>query len=425
MSINHSPSLLELPIELLYRIVDHLDAQTIFLSFRNVCTLFHTITNASNRCVLDLSSSSKANFHLICRLVHPENVISITISDDEKSPGQIGLFFSLFHIGQFIRLRSLTLQNIDSKDLNTIFINTNECSLTSVSFISRGKRNKSTLDLLSILNTQHNLQHLRLNTYAHNLDKIFSSKVQYKLRQLIIGTCTYQEYDDILRNCPHLETLVIDDCWMIDIDKIVSRDSLSTFSRQLTTLSVMHTNRSMDQLESLLSLTPLLTNLKLVNSSSTCNSLIDGSRWENFIKTKLFRLKKFEFFFQHQFLRTYNFDADVQLLILPFRTLFWIEHKHWFVTCDYIKRSHRTKLYSIPFPVNSFEYNFDSDKISMSTTTEKYYDITTMDGVHRLSYIMTGETEKQVYISIVLKGRKVRSGWMGQGSVGLQRFTLS
>ncbi|CAF5111385.1 unnamed protein product, partial [Rotaria sp. Silwood1] len=109
---NAQVSLNILPVELFYRILDHLDSETILLSFGYVCQRFHAIVKTYNRYKIDLSSISKSNFHSVCHLLQPDNIISLTLSDDIETPGQISLFLSIFHIHQFTRLRHLTLIGI-------------------------------------------------------------------------------------------------------------------------------------------------------------------------------------------------------------------------------------------------------------------------------------------------------------------------
>ena len=139
MSNNAAPSLATLPVELLYRLLDYLDVQTIVLSFRYVSKKFYLISNSSNHYNLDLSSTSKSHFDLICRRISRDKVVSITLSDEDTTPGQIGLFLSLFQISDFPQLRSLTLRCINSKDLYRILNDVLRCSLTSLSFYSREK----------------------------------------------------------------------------------------------------------------------------------------------------------------------------------------------------------------------------------------------------------------------------------------------
>jgi hypothetical protein len=47
---------------------------------------------------------SKAEFHQILRRVRPKSMTSVTLSDEEKTPGQIGVFLSLIDISRFTRL---------------------------------------------------------------------------------------------------------------------------------------------------------------------------------------------------------------------------------------------------------------------------------------------------------------------------------
>ena len=66
MSEINSPSLLTLPVELLHRIFDYLDAQTILLSFSYVCTHLRAVTHTYEKYTLDLTSISKSDFHHMC-----------------------------------------------------------------------------------------------------------------------------------------------------------------------------------------------------------------------------------------------------------------------------------------------------------------------------------------------------------------------
>jgi hypothetical protein len=49
MSTKITPFLLGLPVEIVYRILDHLEIQTILLSCRNVCTRLNTIIDTYHR----------------------------------------------------------------------------------------------------------------------------------------------------------------------------------------------------------------------------------------------------------------------------------------------------------------------------------------------------------------------------------------
>jgi hypothetical protein len=112
-------------------------------------------------------------------------------------------------------------------------------------------------------------------------------------------------------------------------------------------LTIADCQLSMTDLEILLLLTPSLVHLDLVSSRSTFDSIFDGSYWEQFIQNNLPFLNKFQFFFTYN-ANQYNPTISFDLLILPFRSPFWLSNKHWFVTCDYIPRASQIRLYTTP-----------------------------------------------------------------------------
>ena len=58
MSSNTTPSLIVLPIELIYRILDHLQLKDIFLSVRNLCQRLDSITDTYHRYQVNLKLES-------------------------------------------------------------------------------------------------------------------------------------------------------------------------------------------------------------------------------------------------------------------------------------------------------------------------------------------------------------------------------
>jgi hypothetical protein len=160
MPKNNPISLLTLPVELIYRISDYLDTRTIIFSLRCVCTRLRTITKTYERFRLDLRPTSKPEFHQICSIIRPEHVISLAVSDDDETPGQIDLFLSLLDIHRFSRLRSLAVFVTDDDSLQIILHQTIRCSLISLSIErSRPSNHRSaTLHLLSSAMARSNLQ---------------------------------------------------------------------------------------------------------------------------------------------------------------------------------------------------------------------------------------------------------------------------
>jgi hypothetical protein len=230
-----SSPLLALPVEILYHIIDYIDTSTIFLSLPNVCTYFRAILSTYNQYQLDLSSVSKPYFHRICRLIQPDNILSLTLSDDNKTPGQIRLFLSLFNIEQFTRLLSLTLLRIDDDDLSKILHSNITSMLTSLLINWREAHcpsHKTLTPLSSILN-RLNLHKLELKVGSYAIEEM-SWPIQYTLKHLTLMYITHRQYSTILRKTPHLKTLVLNHCSMHEIDENVATLSIPIVCAQLT-----------------------------------------------------------------------------------------------------------------------------------------------------------------------------------------------
>jgi hypothetical protein len=149
--------------------------------------------------------------------------------------------------------------------------------------------------------------------------------------------------------------------------------------RQLKSLTLEDNRMDVFKLEQFLSLTPALIYLKVIGMAY----LIDSYRWEKILRIKLPSLDRFEFFFMSWKNVNYNF-SDIQSLIRPFQTSFWLENKQWMVNCDYIINPMEVMLYSIPICKPSFQYHDPSNKISCSNFTKFHIDQTIMENVSEL-----------------------------------------
>jgi hypothetical protein len=395
-------TLYTLPIELVYHIFGNLDVQTILFSFRNVCKRFYSIVNNYNRCELDLSSVSKIEFHRICRTILPENIISLTLSDNDMTPGQIGLFMSLFNIDQFVHLRSLTLIEIEKSELNRLVEHVNIHSLSALSINIRKNNSKSNdTSMISLLSNivMGNLRKLDLSMWNHEINNIVWPK-NHTLQYLTLGHyVTLKQVCNILGHLSHLRTLVLRNCIINDTDETVTTLSDIQTNTHLTSLRCQNSRLQMNELEFLLSLIPSLVHLRLTGSVNSSDAILDGSRWEEFIQTKLPSLKNFEFFFRAKIDINHN-SSDLEPWIVPFRTKFWLKHKSWFVTCNYIIKTATLRLYTIPICDSCITYESEFDKIACTTCTTIDNDTLIMNNVREvhldLPLMMTTVTAQKV-----------------------------
>jgi hypothetical protein len=314
--------------------------------------------NTYNRYVLDFKLICKSNFYILCGLINPENVMSLTLSNNEPTSDQIDLFISLVNIQQFTRLRCLTLLHIDEGQLNLILQRVNLNLLTSLSFNIR-KYDETCVQTTTNLFTQLNLCKLEFGIESKRMSDI-SWPMNCSIQYLIIREgMTLNNLFRILECSPYLHTLIIRQSFneMIDLSF-----SFPICFRQLTSLTIEILNVTIDNLESFLLLTPSLVYLKLVG----LNFKINGERWERFIETNLSNLNEFSFYFVERN-RIMEPEINPELIIGSFRTPFWIEHKKWFVICEYYPLSRNIRLYSIPICIDFMYYEPKWKIISWST----------------------------------------------------------
>jgi hypothetical protein len=345
-----------LPVELIYRISDYLDTRTILFSLRYVCTRLRTITNTYQRFKLDLRSIAKSHFYQACQLIRPEHVISLTLSDDDETPGQVELFLSLLNIHQFIRLRSLAVFVTDDDSLHRILHHTIQCSIISLS-IERSRPSNHGSSTLHLLSAAMARSTLRTFTCTSNL--LFSDSFQWPteshVEHLTLDHCTRKEFCVILRHLPYLRTIVLNS---FNLDIHDDYKDLSAVYPQLISLTLRHLFLSMDQIESLLRLTPSLVHLRLEGSAD--DDVFHADRWETLIRTTLPSLDRFEFCFRSQNRRAMEGYAH------HFRTSFWLNEKHWPVhyLCDHPMEE--ILLCSAPDSITELEYHF-IDPVVVST----------------------------------------------------------
>ena len=332
MSDTLAASLPTLPVEMLHRIFEELDAATIVWSVRNVCQQLRAITDTYNRHTLDLTSVFKYDFRRLFDAIRPEHVTALILTDRETTPIQVDVFRSVVDIDLFTRLRSLTLLNVDGACLSFVLRYARRCSLTSLTLHSQFKdsaEKREMFEHLSSIIGQRTLIRLALLTYdlsmlMDQLEWPGQSKLQY-LRKVCD---TQRPISKLLDRLPNLETLVLNE----DLKRVFSSgpvaDVFSSAYSRLVSLTISHRFHLINSVRSLLSHTPSLIYLKI---TATRNSMIDWFCWEDLIKTKLSALRKFEL---HEVSRQYlsvgeTVETMLNRVVAPFRTPFWTEEKRW------------------------------------------------------------------------------------------------
>lgn len=385
MSTKLMPSLNTLPPELIHYIFRYLDAPAIVRSLRGVCKKLYTIVKNYAQFKLNFESISKSDFLFLCNFIEYNNVVSLTLCDNESTPGQIEYFLSFVHISQFTRLRSLTLIEIEDCYLKIILRNTRNLALESLSICSEQDytlANTTPDDISSIL-TASNIQ--KLNFSIPSFDQ---SNMQWpfdnKLQHLEICCRTIDDYCKILCHLPNLQTLVVNQWNEHDTDYVLPKLSNLQRIHQLFSLTFKNCSFEMIILESLLLLTPSLQHLKLLRSVELNEFLSHLQQWQKLIEKHLTVLHKFEFLITDYspFLQP---NLDIETLIAPFRGSFWTETKNWFVICDYIVRPRTIIIYTPSIYDSKLEYIYESKNIQRVTSTSTITNRVTFDGARKLT----------------------------------------
>ena len=358
-----SGTLLSLPPELLYRIFDHFNSKTIFLSIRAVCKRLYAVTETYNRFVLDIECDSKSESKLICRLVNPPNIRSLTITDDTYRIYRTNSDISFIDMQQFTELRSLTFHNISGRELERLLpcLKLNALDSLSITIPEFGYQKASTLLSLAIYHfNPRQLFFASLNPVT--IDSFPS--VNCKLEHLTLDKCDISRCLTILLCLPRLHTCILNKCTICkDVEVTLPLSDIS-FSSSLTSLTIYECSLSTKLLASLLTLTPGLVYLRLTLNRDIFDCIFDGFYWEEFIPSKLPLLKTFEFFFSFD-VKTSDPVIDIDSHVTSFQTEFWLNQKNWIVNCAYIISASAIGFYTNKFRIPC---HYTSLKCEISTT---------------------------------------------------------
>ena len=211
MSTEENPSFSTLPIELIYKIFTYLDAQTIVRQVRCVSKRFYALVKTYDQYDFNFNSIFKRDFLLLCNYLEHDKIVLLTLSDDDQTPGQMEYFLSLFRIGQFTQLRSLTLLEIDHCYLSIILQDIKTSQLNSLIIRSQrdfSENNNRVTDLSTILSLR-TLRKLHLKI-AHLHVSGMSWPIASQIQHLEITCPTMSDFYHILRHFPNLRILVIE-----------------------------------------------------------------------------------------------------------------------------------------------------------------------------------------------------------------------
>lgn len=106
-----------LPPELFHVIFSYFWAHEVLTTFLNVNSYIDANVLSYQNYRVNFRSILKRHYDLICRILRPDQIISLILSDSIDTPRQSELFLSHFQLDSFTRLRSLTLDKVETNSL--------------------------------------------------------------------------------------------------------------------------------------------------------------------------------------------------------------------------------------------------------------------------------------------------------------------
>ncbi|CAF3496535.1 unnamed protein product [Rotaria socialis] len=301
-----------LPKEIIYTIFDYFWAHDILYSFLDSSAYINSIILTYHNYHVNFKSILKRLFDLVCCSIRSNQITSLILSDDNETPCQSKIYFSLFPIEEFINLRAIRLSDIEN----------------------------DTLSHLWMIETIPKLKRLIVNKFSdhdYNQENSLCAISFFYLRNLTLPYCSYNQLRQILRSAPKLTSLnislIISDCTGIDyfaeqhqeVPLIINKLTISihTFTRTISRLLF----------ERFLSRMPYLQQLELNVISGGSSNLLEGNQWELFIQKYLPLLFAFNFKFKIINIDRNNYHTEN--ILTQFRSSFWLNRNPaWYVTYD-------------------------------------------------------------------------------------------
>jgi len=197
-----------LPMELLHQIFHYLSTIDILHAFSNINFYLDSAISKYEQYHINFRSCHWIHFDLICSSIQPHQIISLILSNNDDTPDQFQLFFSIFNIKQFTRLRSITLIDIEKYillKLIDILNNNNNCQRLESLKIIPGYSSHTILPK-RILTKFCSRQLKRLEVYDASCINIQSlSHLQY----LTVHDCNMKKFQQILSSMPMLLSLEV------------------------------------------------------------------------------------------------------------------------------------------------------------------------------------------------------------------------
>jgi len=344
-----------LPNELLIHFFKYLSTVHLLRAFDGLNSRFNGVLLDHFRVQgFDFQSIRRLDFDIICRTYLPriiDQITSIRLADDERTPGQIDQFFKRgFALCQFTHLQSLSVYHLRSEELAVKIIGDlqdlpNFCHLIYKPFYFPTLP-FSAHHFISAIWGLKKLKHCCLafqfgNQMNFPISLIESSSIEYLSLEDI--DLVSDEIVQLLKKTANLRYLSVNLTFQLPFNARL------TTVPQITKLNITYL-WDCRQVIRILTMIPSLCELKL-NLGNDC---IDGHKWEQIIRQYLIKLKVLHFRMMYTINNNDNKEQQIDKILDTFRTHFWLDEHHWFVQCNWNLDETNAYLYTLPYAFEGF-----------------------------------------------------------------------
>ncbi|CAF2054179.1 unnamed protein product [Rotaria magnacalcarata] len=343
--------------ELLLYLFEFFDGIQLLRAFHDLNSRFnHLLYNHYRVYRIDFRSISKYQFDDLCQYCLPsitDQIISLTISDDDETPNLPAIFLSYnFTLDKFTRLQSLSLYSIQSfAQLSQLIYQCHQLPhLTRLRMIDgyNDDRNNDIQFLINTIWSLPKLQHFYLNYHSSSktwLSKISTMSLSIEKLSIENIACTLRDVSHLFKYTPSLQHLSTYIHFNLEDEQIPIVTS-SIRSLKLTFES------SVPVLMNVFQMMPNLNSLEL----KTMGIYLTGHKWKKILMKYLSHLKIFQLRMYFEFSHRRNVHEQFNKLIESYRNSFWIEEHQWFIQCDCISfgEYHHGILYTLPYRFDTF-----------------------------------------------------------------------
>ncbi|UJR11310.1 hypothetical protein I4U23_015491 [Adineta vaga] len=375
----------QFPVEIIFNIFHYLTANDILRSFHDFSRYLRQCIHSYDQYKINFKSISKREFDIICRVLQPEQIMSLTLSDDEETPGQIDHFFTRFPTfdQSFTRLEHLRLRNPDEfpywsqmKCLHTLRVDFKRWPRYTFNY-DQLKQFENNLVNIFRLST---LQNLTLNNESSNIDFNFHIlPVAENLREFKVLIRTIDHLPTIFKCIPNLQRLQLN-----LKTRAIENDFISNFSApdSLTHLTIHLKYGLRQEVEVIIQACKMLTYLNVHIEHNQKDSLewIDSDWWQAIIEKSVSKLKVFRLKVD---IPSSSDTAIMKERLQGFETAFWTDNttnaRSYTINVtpfDELSNNSKQQIVSINFPFNETSINLPSqgfsnvDKLLLSHDTE-------------------------------------------------------